>query len=308
MTAEPRFGVLERVAASSPTGWSHEAHDFTPWLADNLDLLGNELGLALELTGREHAVGRYSLDLLLSDAAGRVVIVENQFAQTDHDHLGKLLTYAAGTGAAVVIWIAESLTQEHAAALEWLNDVTDDSVGFFGVELELLRIGGSLPAPHFRVVVQPNDWKKRTRRHTRESVEWSWEGYAERLNVAPERIEVGKALVAAVEQAVEAAGLSWQPVFRQGYVAFQRASGYNVVIVDLWWNRAPRLAVKLPAAPAELQLDDPYPQLQASWAAADREWGWTVPDVALLPDVRAAIELTRPFQPASGPMKAPPAA
>ena len=250
MTARPRFGALERIAASSEAGWRHEAHDFTPWLAENLELLGNELGLALELTGREHAVGRYSLDLLLSDADGRVVIVENQFARTDHDHLGKLLTYAAGTDAGVVIWIAESLTQEHAAALEWLNDVTDDRVGFFGVELELLRIGDSLPAPHFRVVVQPNDWKKKTRRRTRDSVEWDWDGYAERLGIAPERIEVGKALVAAVEEAVEEAGLAWQPVFRQGYIAFQRASGYNVVIVDLWWNRAPRLAVKLPAAPA----------------------------------------------------------
>src|SRR5262249_55260398 len=93
MTVEPpRFGVLQRVPASSATGWTHEAHDFTPWLADNLGLLGQELGLALEVVGREHGVGRYWLDLLLSDATGRVVIVENQFGQTDHDHLGKLLT------------------------------------------------------------------------------------------------------------------------------------------------------------------------------------------------------------------------
>src|SRR4051812_10157588 len=96
-----RFGRLVKVAAKD--GWTHEGSDFTPWLAENLDRLGEAVGLALELRDREHAVGKYWLDLLLEDAQERVVIVENQFGATDHDHLGKLLTYCAGTSADVVI-------------------------------------------------------------------------------------------------------------------------------------------------------------------------------------------------------------
>jgi hypothetical protein len=143
--------------------WPNEASDFTPWLAENLDELGQAVGLALELRQREHPVGRYALDLLLEDAQGRVVIVENQLEQTDHTHLGQLLTYCAGAKADVVIWISPSMTEEHAAALEWLNENTFAGVGFFGIELELLRIGDSLPAPHFKLVVRPNDWAKKVR-------------------------------------------------------------------------------------------------------------------------------------------------
>jgi hypothetical protein len=109
----PSFGNLERVPARS--GWPHEAHKSTPWLAENVELLGDALGLPLELKAREHQVGRYSLDLLLADATERVVIVENHFGQTDHDHLGKLLTYCAGPEADVVIWIAERLNEERGA-------------------------------------------------------------------------------------------------------------------------------------------------------------------------------------------------
>src|SRR5689334_11755789 len=100
------LGRLERRPARE--AWLHEASEFTPWLADNLDVLGGELGLALTLRSREHKVGRYWLDLLLEDERGRTVVVENQFEGADHDHLGKLLTYASGTRADVVIWIAES--------------------------------------------------------------------------------------------------------------------------------------------------------------------------------------------------------
>lgn len=303
-TEQPRFGVLQRVSASSASGWTHEAHDFTPWLAQNLDRLSEALGLALELREREHAVGRYSLDLLLTDATERVVIVENQFGQTDHDHLGKLLTYCAGTSAAIVIWIAETITEEHAAALEWLNKMTIEGTGFFGIELELLRIDASRPAPHFRVIVQPNDWAKRVRRQTRESVEWDWEAYVDRLNVPPDRIAIGKALVEAAHVVVEEHRLPWQPQFRQGYVTFKRPGGYNVVIVDVWWTRAPRIAIKLPASLDELGVDDPYPHLPSLWSVNERELGWTIPDIAGVPDLRAAIELTRRFQPASGPMSA----
>src|SRR4051812_8792066 len=176
-----RFGRLVKVPAR--TGWVHEALDFTPWLAENLDRLGEAVGLALQLREREHAVGKYSLDLLLEDAQERVVIVENQFGQTDHDHLGKLLTYCAGTSADVVIWIAETLNDEHVAALEWLNESTIQGVGFFGVQLELVTIGDSLPAPHFNVVVQPNEWTKSVRPTLPAAGEWTWQRYADDMGI-----------------------------------------------------------------------------------------------------------------------------
>jgi hypothetical protein len=301
-----RFGTLTKVPATTAGGWTHEAHDFTPWLADHLDLLGQELGLALQLRSREQAVGRYSLDLLLVDVQERVVIVENQFGQTDHDHLGKLLTYAAGVGAAVVIWIAESFTDEHAAALKWLNETSVDGVAFFGVELELLRIDDSLPAPHFRVVVEPNEWVKRLRPDARAPASWDWDSFASVLGIADQRLGVGQALVTALRGAIDARGLAWQERFNKGYVAFQRRGGYNVVLVDLYWNRAPRLSVKLPAPPDELGLVDPYPELQQSWLPTEGEWGWTVPGLERVPDVSVIVELARTYHPESGPLLLPP--
>ncbi len=301
--AAPRFGRLHPVSASSPEGWSHEAHDFTPWLAENLELLGEELELSLQLKAREHAVGRYSLDLLLEDAQGRTVIVENQFGPTDHDHLGKLLTYCAGTEADVVVWISETLTEEHVAALEWLNESTVAGVGFFGVELELVKIDDSKPAPHFRVLVKPNEWVKRVRPEPEGPVEWSWEAFGEGLGISQDRIRVGRVLYERVETAIRDRGLPWRSVFRKGYLAFQRAGGYNVVWVDLWWARPPRLVVKLPADPEELGILNPFPDLEPRWVESERDWGWHVPSEERIPDVGTAIDLVRPFHPDTGPMR-----
>jgi hypothetical protein len=200
------FGTLERVSVRA--GWPHEAHEFTPWLAENVGLLGEALNLSLELRTREHKVGRYSLDLLLADSADRVVIVENQFGQTDHDHLGKLLTYCAGTEADVVIWIAERLNEEHVAVLEWLNEhTTQVGIGFFGVELELLRIDNSPLAPNFRVLVQPNEWAKSVRPPRVEPVAWDWTMYRDVLRIPDERLAVGQALVGQLEAEIGKHGL-----------------------------------------------------------------------------------------------------
>jgi hypothetical protein len=297
-----RFGRLRPVAAASVEGWSHEAHDFTPWLAEHLDLLGEQVGLALRLREREFPVGRYSLDLLLEDGQGRTVIVENQFGQTDHDHLGKLLTYCAGAEADVVIWISETLTEEHVGALEWLNENTVAGVGFFGVELELLKIDGSRPAPHFRVAVQPNEWKKRVRPEPEGPQEWDWAAYGESLGIGQDRLAVGRALVEGVEAEVRGRGLPWETVFRKGFVAFQRPGGYNAMLVDMYWRKAPRLAVKIPAPLEEVGRMDPYPGLESSWNEPEKEWGWTVPTLDAMPDTGAAVELARAFQPDSGRM------
>lgn len=144
--------------------WPHEARDFTPWLLQNVDVLSDLLGMDLVLEVAEHPVGGFSLDLLGRDeATDRAVIVENQLEQSDHLHLGQILTYAAGTDPATIVWIATSFREEHRAAIDWLNERTDEDTRFFGVEIDVVRIGDSTPAPNFRLVAKPNDWGKQVR-------------------------------------------------------------------------------------------------------------------------------------------------
>lgn len=157
----PELGRLERVDPRSI--WETEAHDFTPWLAseENLPVLANTLGMELELEAQEANVGPFRADILCRNADGGAwVLIENQLERTDHSHLGQLLTYAAGLHAVTVCWIAERFTEEHRATLDWLNEITDDRFRFFGLEVELWRIGDSSPAPKFNVVSKPNDWSR----------------------------------------------------------------------------------------------------------------------------------------------------
>jgi hypothetical protein len=156
---------LGRVDNVDPrTVWPHEARDLTPWVLDNIQLLGEELGIDIRPTQREVAVGNFSLDVLGEDSGGHAVIVENQLEATDHTHLGQLLVYASGLEAAVVVWLTPKFRDEHRRALDWLNERTDEQVNFFGVELQLIRIGDSPPAPLFRVIARPNDWQKAVKR------------------------------------------------------------------------------------------------------------------------------------------------
>jgi len=153
------LGRLEKV--DPRTVWTNEAIHFTPWLAleDNLALLGDTIGLDLELSTREQSVGPYRADIVCKDTiTDSWVLIENQLERTDHTHLGQLLTYAAGLDAVTIVWIAPRITDEHRAALDWLNEVTDERINFFGLEIELWRIGDSPIAPKFNIVSQPNDW------------------------------------------------------------------------------------------------------------------------------------------------------
>src|SRR3989338_3443507 len=155
------LGRLEQVDLRNI--WSSESEQFTPWLAqeENLKLLGNAIGIELELEAQEKNVGPFRADILCKDTAtDHWVLIENQLEKTDHIHLGQLLTYASGLKAVTIVWIAKKFTEEHRAALDWLNEITDDHFNFFGLEIELWRIGGSPVAPKFNIVSKPNDWSK----------------------------------------------------------------------------------------------------------------------------------------------------
>lgn len=155
------LGRLEKV--ENRDVWKSESADFTPWLAEeqNLKLLAETIGIELELEAKEKNVGPFRADILCKNTFNEEwVLIENQLERTDHVHLGQLLTYAAGLQAVTIVWIAQNFTEEHRAALDWLNNMTNEHVNFFGLEIEVWRIGDSLKAPKFNVVSKPNDWNK----------------------------------------------------------------------------------------------------------------------------------------------------
>ena len=146
--------------------WSHEAHDFTKWLAqeENLRMLGDELGFDFKLIQTEAGVGSFSADILAEEEnTGKKIIIENQLEATDHDHLGKLITYASGYDAKVCVWVVKDVREEHRQAIDWLNEHTDEDTEFYLVRIELWQIENSPYAPKFEIVSKPNDWTKTIR-------------------------------------------------------------------------------------------------------------------------------------------------
>ncbi len=154
------LGTLEEIKDLREV-WSHEAHDFTPWLAKNISILGDEVGIDISIEETESSVGDFNVDIFATDAdTGKKIIIENQLEETDHNHLGKLITYASGKSADLVIWLVRKARPEHRAAIEWLNNHTDEGVGFILCEIKVFRIGNSEPAPKFEIIEQPNNWVK----------------------------------------------------------------------------------------------------------------------------------------------------
>jgi hypothetical protein len=157
---EVRFDRLNDVELRH--AWPHEANDFTPWLAQNIDHIAEAVGRPLELTGTEVLVGTYYADILARNLQDdSVVLIENQLEQTDHTHLGQIMTYLAGLDAQTVIWIAPSFREPHRSAIRWLNQHTGAAgFSFFALRLRVVRIGDSPFAPMFEVVEKPNNWER----------------------------------------------------------------------------------------------------------------------------------------------------
>ena len=154
--------------------WKHEQYDFSKWLAkdENIEYLNEILGLTLVAVDNEVYVGPYRCDLVAKDeTSGITVIVENQLEGTNHDHLGKIITYASGLDAKVIVWIVKEAKEEHRAAIEWLNNNTSTDINFFLIEIHAYKIGDSDPAPKFEVVEKPNDFVKRSKTKDREDGE-----------------------------------------------------------------------------------------------------------------------------------------
>lgn len=165
-----KLGKLQEVDIRSV--WKHEQYDFSKWLAeeDNIRELGDTLNLSLTDVETEKFVGNYRCDIICKDElTGKMVLIENQLDPTNHDHLGKIITYASGLDAAVVVWIVSSARDEHASAIEWLNKHTDDEISFFLLEVHAYKIGNSDPAPQFKIIEQPNDFVKTVKAITKNS-------------------------------------------------------------------------------------------------------------------------------------------
>ena len=151
--------------------WKHEQYDFSEWLSkkENIENLNEILGLTLIDISKETYVGSYRCDLFAKDeTTGIKVIIENQLETSNHDHLGKIITYASGLDAKVVVWIVKEAREEHRSAIEWLNNNTNNTVNFFLIEIHAYRIGESDPAPMFQVIEQPNDFIKNNKFSSRD--------------------------------------------------------------------------------------------------------------------------------------------
>lgn len=164
-----KLGELKKVDLRDV--WQHEEYDFSKWLAEeqNIELLSNEIGIELVNIQTEAPSGRYSVDITAEDEeTKRKVIIENQLETTNHDHLGKIITYASGYDADIVIWLVKDYREEHKQAIDWLNENTNSKINFFLIRVELWQIDNSAFAPKFNIISQPNDWAKALKDSKRE--------------------------------------------------------------------------------------------------------------------------------------------
>lgn len=164
------LGSLEKVDDLRVV-WRHEALDFTPWLSeeDNINILGDAIGIEIAEVTTEASVGGFSADIIAKETGtDRIIVIENQLEDSNHDHLGKIITYASGRDASIIIWIVKNAREEHKKAIEWLNSHMDEKIDFFLIQIELWKISDSAPAPRFNVLEQPNTWAKEVKKISQE--------------------------------------------------------------------------------------------------------------------------------------------
>jgi len=164
------LGKLKKVDLRK--AWNHEAFDFTEWISktENISLLSEEIGIEISVKETEAKTGRYIVDILAEEEnKGHTIIIENQLETTDHDHLGKIITYASGYDAEIIIWIVKDVRDEHVQAIDWLNDHTDQKVNLFLIKIELWQIEDSPFAPKFQIISKPNDWAKALKESRRDA-------------------------------------------------------------------------------------------------------------------------------------------
>lgn len=165
------LGKLEKIELREV--WRHEALDFTRWLAkkENIALLSKEIGIDIEVIETEMSVGRYNVDIYARDIeSNKRIVIENQLENTNHDHLGKMLVYAAGLDADIAIWVVKDVNEEHRQAIEWLNDNSFEKINIFLVKVELWQIDNSPIAPKFQVICEPNNWAKVLKQQSKDNI------------------------------------------------------------------------------------------------------------------------------------------
>lgn len=225
------LGTLKRVEVRK--AWPHEANDFTPWLAENLDRLSSELDIELELEGQEVDVGSYRADLVARvPQTGDRVLIENQLEWADLQHLGQILAYLAGLEAKIVVWIAKDFRDEHLSAIRWLNEHTVDPFAFFAVQVGVVQIGDSQFAPVFDILERPNEWNRQVQEVSKSGELSSsgqfrrsfWEYFSVRRPEAPDL------------QPGYAGSNIWHDVHEVGLrvVQFLAAKGVGVYVTGKW--------------------------------------------------------------------------
>jgi hypothetical protein len=267
---DQQLGRLEAVDLRQ--AWITEAGDFTPWLArpENISLLGDALNMDLEIEAQEKDVGPFRADILCKDiTTGHWVLIENQLERTDHNHLGQLLTYAAGLDAVTIVWIAARFTEEHRATLDWLNEITDERFQFFGLEVELWRIGNSPVAPKFNVVSKPNSWSQSVKQGAQAIEDDIQRDYWDALNDALEAVH------GPIAGNRKAQPQSWM-AYKLGRTGFSLGAAMN----------RPKQHVRAEIWIASAHAKDFFAQLKAQKDAIEKELGYPL-EWEELPDRQA---------------------
>jgi len=202
-----------------------------------------------------------------------------------------------------LVFVADEIPSELRTLVEFLNEQME-LVEVLAVEVAQYSSGGrQILKP--QLIGQTATAKAQKRNRVESVVAWDWDAYRDVLHVSTNKLEIGEHLFSLAENSIAAQKVQWRPKFNKGYISFQRDAGYNVVVIDFWWNRVPRLKIKLPAPVDILHENDPLSDLDSGWDAQYKEFWWSIPALETVTNLDAVIELAARHQPAAGPMTGP---